>query len=92
MIFRYDDREYRGASSVEIIEQLAREARGFAARDGNLVTEYLQWSLARLADRLPPREIDVSDRLGDEALARSYLLMRAEYQLGELLDDGNALP
>jgi hypothetical protein len=31
--------------------------------------------------------LDVSDGLGDEALARNYLLMRAEYQLGELSDE-----
>ncbi len=54
---------------------------------GNSLYEILNWSLKQLGDRLPAREMDISNRLGDEALARNYLLMRAEYQLGELTDE-----
>ncbi len=87
MIFRFKDKEYHGATAVEIVMQLAGEARGFAASGGNALSDFLNWSLKQLGDRLPPREMEVSDRLGDEVLARNYLLMRDEYQLGELSDD-----
>ncbi len=87
MIFRFADKEYRGASAVEIVQQLARDARGFAASGGNAFNEFLKWSTKQFGDQLPPREMEISDRLNDEALARNYLLMRDEYQLGELTDE-----
>ena len=88
MIFRFAGHEYRGSTAVEIVRQLAAAEREFAAGGGgNALREFLRWSAKQLGDRLPPRELDVSDRLGDEALARNYLLMRAEYQLGELTDE-----
>lgn len=90
MIFRFADKEYRGTTAVEIVHQLARDARGFAASSGNALNEFLNWSVKQFGDRLPPREMEISDRLNDEALARNYLLMRDEYQLGELTDDQNA--
>lgn len=85
MIFRYEGREYSGSNSVDIVEQLAGDEHGFAARHGRVVPEYLRWSLDKLADRLPPREMELSERHDDEALARNYLLMCAEYQIGELI-------
>ncbi len=87
MVFRYADKEYRGATAVEIVHQLAGDARGFATNGGNRVYEFLNWSLTQFGDSLPPREMEISNRLNDEALARNYLLMRDEYQLGELTDD-----
>ena len=87
MIFSFKDKEYRGATAVEIVMQIARDTQEFAASGGNALYEFLNWSLKQLGDRLPPREMDISDRLGDEALARNYLLMQAEYQLGELTDE-----
>ncbi|MEJ7708357.1 MAG: hypothetical protein WKF84_00470 [Pyrinomonadaceae bacterium] len=91
MIFRFADKDYHGATAVDIVQQLAADARGFVSHSamsgGNALNEFLQWSLKQFGDRLPPREMDVSDRLNDEALARNYLLMRDEYQLGELTDD-----
>lgn len=90
MIFRFADKEYTGATAVEIVQQLARDARGFVSSGGNAVCDFLHWSLKQFGDRLPPREMEISNRLGDEALARNYLLMRTEYQLGELTDDKQA--
>ena len=93
MIFRFNKKEYHGATAVEIVSQLAGDARGFvttgAASGGDALKEFLNWSLKQLGDRLPPREMYVSDRLGDEAIARNYLLMRDEYGIGELTDEKN---
>lgn len=44
-------------------------------------------SLERLDHRLPPRDLDLSHRLDDSALALSYLYLRDEYGAGELLMD-----
>lgn len=88
MTFHYEGKKYYGKTAVEIVMQLAGEARCFAkSNGGSSLYEFLNWSLKQLGDRLPPREMDISNRLSDEALARNYLLMRAEYQLGELTDE-----
>jgi hypothetical protein len=85
MVFRAGGREYRGASALEIVEALRREAAG---GDGARQTlrHFLRDSLERLGDRIPLRELDVSDRLDEETLALSYLYLRDEFGAGELSD------
>lgn len=85
MVFRAGDREYRGASALEIVQALRREAAG---GDGACPTlrQFLRDSLEQFRDRIPLRELDVSDRLGDEMLALSYLYLRDEFGAGELSD------
>ena len=85
MVFRAGDREYRGKSALEIVEALRREAAGGDAA-GQTLREFLLDSLEQLGDRIPLRELDVSDRLGDEMLALSYLYLRDEFGAGELSD------
>lgn len=87
MIFRTEGREYTGATAVEVVRNLAHDARGFELEAGDSLYEFLGWSLNRLGDRIPPRELDLSARLDDETLARSYLLLCAEYRVGELTED-----
>ena len=85
MVFRAGEKEYRGASALEIVQALRREA----ARDGGArptLRQFLLESLEQLRDRIPLRELDVSDRLGDEMLALSYLYLRDEFGAGELSD------
>lgn len=85
MVFRADGREYRGSSALEIVRALSREAaRG--AGPGPPLRQFLLDSLEQLRDRIPLREIDVSDRLDDEMLALSYLYLRDEFGAGELAD------
>jgi hypothetical protein len=85
MVFRAGGREYRGASALEIVQALRREAAG---SDGARQTLrlFLRDSLERLGDRIPLRELDVSDRLDEETLALSYLYLRDEFGAGELAD------
>lgn len=88
MIFRAGGKEYRGASALEIVQALKREAA--PARGGaQPVRHFLLESLEQLGDRIPLREIDVSDRLDDEMLALSYLYLRDEFGAGELRDVPN---
>ncbi len=83
MVFRAGDREYQGKSALEIVEALRREAAGGDGACQDL-RQFLLDSLEQLGDRIPLRELDVSDRLGDEMLALSYLYLRDEYGAGEL--------
>jgi hypothetical protein len=83
MMFRVDGREYEGETAVEIVEALKRHALGANGRGLNL-RDFLRWSYARLADRIPLRELDVADALDEETLALSYLYLRDEFGAGEL--------
>ncbi len=83
MVFRVGGREYRGSSALEIVEALRHGAGGGA---GLTLREFLRDSLEQLSDRIPLREIDVSDRLDEEMLALSYLYLRDEFGAGELWD------
>ena len=84
MIFRAGDKEYRGSSALEIVQALRRETKS----DGTAqpVRQFLIESLGQFRDRIPLRELDVSDRLDDEMLALSYLYLRDEFGAGELTD------
>ena len=83
MVFRAGDRVYQGASALEIVQALRREAAGGDGA-GQTLRQFLLDSLEQLRDRIPLRELDVSDRLGDEMLALSYLYLRDEFGAGEL--------
>lgn len=87
MIFRAGDKEYRGSSALEIVQALKQETKS----DGTAqpVRQFLIESLGQFRDRIPLRELDVSDRLDDEMLALSYLYLRDEFGVGELKDVPN---
>ena len=85
MIFRIGKREYLGASALEIIDALQLDLMGEQHQHLSL-RQFLLWSMAQLVDRIPLRELDVSDKLSDEMLALNYLYLRDEYGAGELLD------
>ena len=88
MIFSAGDKEYRGSSALEIVHALKRETTRTGERD-KLVREFLLESLEQFRDRIPLRDLDVSDRLSDEMLALSYLYLRDEFGAGELRDVPN---
>ncbi|HWS56202.1 MAG TPA: hypothetical protein VN228_18825 [Pyrinomonadaceae bacterium] len=84
MLFRTKGEIYRGASAVEIVRSLEQSAADYPHR-GQSVRQFLRWSLDRLGHSLHPRELGLSDTLGDEALALNYLCLCEEYGAGELL-------
>jgi hypothetical protein len=55
MIFRFNDKEYRGATAVEVIAQMERDEADFATQNGGTLRQFLEWFLKKLSDRLPPR-------------------------------------
>ena len=84
MIFSTGKKDYRGATALDIVRALERDSRSYAYR-GRSIRRFLAWSLARLAETIPPREMDVSDRMADEELALNYLCLRDEYGAGRLV-------
>jgi hypothetical protein len=84
VIFRIGGKDYYGATAVEIARALERDAANYPY-PGQTIRQFLLWSLNRLRDHVPPRELDLSDRLDDEALAFSYLCLCDEYDAGELI-------
>ena len=84
MIFRLGEKEFSGTSAINVVRALERDDKEYQ-RCGGSIRQYLSWSLDRLGDSVPPRDLDVSDRLDDEALALGYLLLLDEYGMGELI-------
>ncbi|MBD0373669.1 MAG: hypothetical protein ICV60_22745 [Pyrinomonadaceae bacterium] len=85
MLFRLAGKEYHGSSALEIVNALKRDA--LDGETGSVtLREFLRWSYLELSERIPLRELDVSDRLDDEMLALSYLYLRDEFGAGELLE------
>jgi len=87
MIFRFNNKEYKGATAIEVVELMERDDANYAAaQTGGTIQEFVKWSLKKMSDRLPPRELDTSPRVDDEAQARGYLSLRHDYGIGELVD------
>lgn len=84
MVFRLGEKEFSGTSAVNVVRALERNNKEYPHCGGS-IRQYLSWSLNQLGSSVPPRDIDVSDRLEDEALALGYLLLLDEYGLGELI-------
>ena len=84
MIFRLNEKEFSGTSAVNVVRALEREDKEYQHCGGS-IRQYLSWSLNQLGGSVPPRDLDVSDRLDDEALALAYLVLLDEYGIGELI-------
>ena len=84
--FQFKDKKYQGISALEIVRALESDAENYPRR-GHSIRNFLRWSLVHQCDRLPPRDLDLSDRMEDDALALNYLYLRDEYGVGKLLID-----
>lgn len=84
MVFRQGEKEFSGTSAVNVVRALERDDKEYPHCGGS-IRQYLGWSLNQLGSGVPPRDIDVSERLEDEALALGYLLLLDEYGLGEFI-------
>lgn len=85
MVFRTGTKRYCGASATEIIREMERDAAEYPGKGGTL-HQFLEWSLARLGDRIPLRELDLNSQLSEDTLALSFLCLLEEYRLGDLAD------
>lgn len=81
MLFICNNKKYPGKNAVEIVRAIARNTAEYSNSEGT-IQDFLSWSLVRLADRIPLRELDVSPHLSDETLAFNYLCLLDNYQIG----------
>jgi len=85
MIFIYRNKKYLGKTAVRIVRAIERDTAEYANQTGT-IQDFLTWSLARLADRIPMRELDVSPHLSDETIAFNYLCLLDNYEIGTFYD------
>lgn len=84
MIFRLRGKDVSGRSAIEVVRALERDDKEYGYCGGS-IRQYLIWSLSQLSNSVPPRDLDLSDRLEDEPLALGYLLLLDEYGVGEIV-------
>ena len=83
MTFRFKGKQYAGASALDVVHALERDTKNYP-HAGESIRTFLRWSLEKLCDHIPPRDLDLSNRLTDDELALSYLYLRDEYGAGKL--------
>ena len=86
MTFIFKGKRYVGTSAARIVRAMMNDSRDYPAERSQNVKDFLGWSLARLGDRVHPRELDASGRVSDETLAFNYLCLLDEHDLGALFD------
>jgi hypothetical protein len=86
LAFHFKGKRYCGSSALEIVRSLESDEEDYPYR-GKSIRRFLHWSLEGLRDRLPPRDLDLSNGLADNELALSYLYLRDEYGAGNLSTD-----
>ena len=87
MVFRCCGKEYCGRSALEIVDELKRETHGLEVK--LTAREFILKSFAELRHRIPLGQLDTTGRMDDETFAFSYLYLRDEYGVGELLEVPN---
>jgi len=85
MIFIYRNKKYLGKSAVKIVRAIEGDTAEYVNQTG-AIEDFLIWSLARMADRIPERELDVSPNLSDETIAFNYLCLLDNYEIGTFFD------
>ena len=91
MIFIYNNKKYLGKTAVKIVRAVALDTPEYENQTGT-IEEFLSWSLERMADRIPQRELDVSANLSDETIAFNYLCLLDNYGIGNLYDTRSPAP
>ncbi len=85
MIFIYNSKKYLGKTAVRIVRAIERDTAEYE-NQSETIQDFLIWSLARMADRIPERELDVSPNLSDETIAFNYLCLLDNYEIGTFYD------
>ena len=81
MVFFYENKKYFGQTAVNIVQALKSDSIDYQS-ENETIQDFLIWSLERMSDRIPQREIDISPRLSDETLAFNYLCLLDNYKIG----------
>ena len=86
MIFSINGKTYCGESALEIVRAVKVDATEYECR-GRSIRHFLLWSLNQPHNRVPPRELDLSETLPDEPLSLSYLCLLDECGVGTFCTD-----
>lgn len=84
MSFQTRGKNYSGGTAIEVVRAMERDDKEYR-HCGGPIRQYLIWSLGQLGSSVPPRDLDLSNRLEDETLALGYLLLLDEYGVGEIV-------
>lgn len=85
MIFLYNNKKYLGKTAAQIIRDIVLDTPEYENQNGT-IQEFLSWSLERMADRIPQRDLDVSANLSDETISFNYLCLLDSYGIGNFYD------
>jgi hypothetical protein len=88
MVFSINGKIYYGKIAVEIVREIALDSTDYPSPQGS-IRQFLVWSLNQQKNGIPPRELNLSERLEDEPLALSYLCLLDQYGVGSLRTDSN---
>jgi hypothetical protein len=80
MLFIYENKRYSGETAVEILRAVERDSAEYQNKNGT-VQDFLIWSMEKMSDQIPSRELDVSPKLSDETLAFNYLCLLDSYKI-----------
>lgn len=83
MEFCFQGKTYVGESASDILEAL-RKGNGGSDKTESL-RGFIRRSFEKLKDTVPNRDLQITERLDDETLARYFLCLCDEYGEGKLL-------
>jgi hypothetical protein len=78
-----DSKTYFGSSAAEIVRKMECDTTKYG-REGGTLYDFISWFLLQLEDHIPQRELGISNKVGEETLALSFLCLLNRYELGEL--------
>ena len=88
MLFITETRQFKGDTAVEIVRKMERDSVEYGGK-GGIIREFLIWSLERMANEIPQRELDVSPDLDDETNAYNFLCLMDNFHLGTFHEEAN---
>lgn len=88
MLFITKTRQFTGSTAVEIVRKMESDAAGYSGKSG-MIREFLTWSLERMANEIPQRELDVSPDLDDETNSYNFLCLLDNFHLGTFYEESN---
>lgn len=89
MLFITKTRRFKGETAVEIVRKMERDSAEYDGQRG-VIREFLIWSLGRMANEIPQRELDVSPDLDDETNSYNFLCLLDNFQLGTFYEQTDA--
>jgi hypothetical protein len=83
MRYILNGKEYTARSAVEILRSIERDMLDYPHK-GQPIIKFIEWSLNRVAEFIPDRELFIDTRLNEETLALNFLCLQEEYGIGSL--------